>query len=588
MALFVNTNVGSLNAQYNLTQSQNSLQTALQRLSSGLRVNSAQDDSAGYAIANRMQSQVVSVNQAVRNANDGISLAQTANSGLNNISTNLQTLARPAAQIPANASNSSLDRASIQTQVNQILADIQSVASGTQFNGVNLLDGSFSAQTFQVGANQGQTIAVSNLGNATTAALGSGTEASVSAVGNSNALSSADLVLNGVAIAGSSSIDDGFSYTSNASSAIAKAATINKFESQTGVHATVSSKSPTAAAPTWLSQRTPRPQPSPSTASRSTPLTAAPTPRRKTAPSPSVQVNNYFGQTGVMAIDTGSDSTGVKRRCADGRNITIGTTITATVSGLAAAATYFGGFTLTAASAISVQKGSGTLSQSGLTAEAYAAQQAAAVTANSVTNANLTSIAAGDITINGVVVGGSSAYDLVSTTSNATSALAKAAAINAVKTQSGVPNGKYHNYLRRCSDGCDSEYVVLDHHHQQRVDRRLPGFHQRHGAKSCGGGSGDQCRSRSNRCSGNRYGYRRGRHHAGSRRWPKHRRNQQLQCGKRHWHHDRHLQGWRQSYLDGVPLPSPRAAPTRTVYTPRVMPAPTAKAVPARRCPLWI
>ena len=149
-------------------------------------------------------------------------------------------------------------------------------------------------------------------------------------------------------------------------------------------------------------------------------------------------INNYFGQTGVMAIDTGSDSTGVKLVAADGRNITIGTTITATVSGLAAAATYFGGFTLTAASAISVQKGSGTLSQSGLTAGTYAAQQAAAVTANSVTNANLTSIAAGDITINGVVVGGSSAYDLVSTTSNATSALAKAAAINAVKTQSGV------------------------------------------------------------------------------------------------------------------------------------------------------
>jgi len=433
MALFINTNVGSLNAQFNLTTSQNSLQTALQRLSSGLRVNSAQDDAAGYAIANRMQSQVVSVNQAVRNANDGISLAQVANSGLNTISTNLQTLRQLAVQ-SANASNSSLDRQSIQTQVNQILADIQSIATGTQFNGVNLLDGSFSAQTFQVGANLGQTITVANLGNATTAALGSAVTADVGAVGNSNALSSADLIINGVAIGGSSASSDGLSFTSNASSSIAKAAAINLVSGQTGVTATVNANvvqgtSMTAAALVGAVTI------NGVSISISTSGVSASADRAAVVGA----INLYSGQTGVKAIDSGSDKGGVTLTSADGRNITVSfATLTAAATGISAAATYYGGYTLSSNASITIAEGSGTLANAGLTAGTYSAQKAVATTVASATNASLTSIAAGDFTINGAVIGASTGYDNASTNSAASSALAKAAAINAISTQSGV------------------------------------------------------------------------------------------------------------------------------------------------------
>jgi flagellin len=432
MALFINTNVSSLNAQYNLTQSQNSLQTSLQRLSSGLRVNSAQDDAAGYAIANRMSAQVVSVNQAVRNANDGISLAQTANSGMNTIGNDLQTLRQLAVQ-SANASNSSLDRQSIQTQVNQLLADIQSVASTTQFNGVNLLDGSFSSQIFQVGANQGQTITVNNLGNATTSSLGSATTADLGAVGNSAALSSADLILNGVAIGGSSASSDGLSYANNASSGIAKAAAINALSAQTGVTAQASA---TLAQGTAMTAATSATTVTINGVAINLATSAASTNSANRA-SVVAAINLYQGLTGVSAVDTGNDNEGVTLVAADGRNITLTTSFTGTSTGLATAGSYYGGYTLSSTQTITVQAGSGSLFQAGLTAGTYKAQQATATTVNSATNAALSSIAAGDFTINGAVVGASSGYDVVSTASAAFSALAKAAAINAM-TGTGV------------------------------------------------------------------------------------------------------------------------------------------------------
>ncbi len=172
MAQVINTNVASLNAQRNLTTSQTSLATSLQRLSSGLRINSAKDDAAGLAISERMTSQIRGLNQAVRNANDGISLAQTAEGALGEIGNNLQRIRELAVQ-SRNATNSTSDRAALQSEVTQLKAEIQRVSTQTQFNGLNLLDGSFTAQTFQVGANQGQTIDVANIVNAQIAQLGS-------------------------------------------------------------------------------------------------------------------------------------------------------------------------------------------------------------------------------------------------------------------------------------------------------------------------------------------------------------------------------------------------------------------------------
>ena len=172
MPQVINSNVASLNAQRNLNTSQSGLNTSLTRLSSGLRINSAKDDAAGLAISERMSSQIRGLNQAVRNANDGISLSQTAEGALGEIGNNLQRIRELAVQ-SANATNSASDRASLQAEAAQLTAEVTRVASQTQFNGLNLLDGSFLNQSFQVGANANQTISVSSIADARATALGS-------------------------------------------------------------------------------------------------------------------------------------------------------------------------------------------------------------------------------------------------------------------------------------------------------------------------------------------------------------------------------------------------------------------------------
>jgi len=170
MPSLINTNIASLNAQRNLNTSQSSLQTALQRLSSGLRINSAKDDAAGMAISSRMTSQINGLNQAARNANDGISMAQTAEGGLATATDLLQRMRELAVQA-ANGTNSASDRSSIQSEVSQLQQEMNRVANTTQFNGQNLLDGSLTNAQFQVGANANQTINMS-IGNAQATAIG--------------------------------------------------------------------------------------------------------------------------------------------------------------------------------------------------------------------------------------------------------------------------------------------------------------------------------------------------------------------------------------------------------------------------------
>jgi len=157
MAATINTNISSLTAQRNLTSSQMALSTAIQRLSSGLRINSAKDDAAGLAISERFTSQIRGQNQAARNANDGISLSQTAEGALAGASNILQRVRELSVQ-SANASNSASDRKAIQAEVGQLLSELDRIAVSTEFNGQKLLDGSFGSATFQVGANANQTI----------------------------------------------------------------------------------------------------------------------------------------------------------------------------------------------------------------------------------------------------------------------------------------------------------------------------------------------------------------------------------------------------------------------------------------------
>ena len=159
MGMVINTNVPALNAQRMLGKTQGELAKSLQRLSSGLRINSAKDDAAGLAISNRMTAQVRGLNQAARNANDGISLAQTAEGGLQEVTNILQRMRELAVQ-SRNATNTDSDRVSLDSEFQDLLAEVDRIATTTAFNGRNVLDGTLGTATFQVGANVGETIAV--------------------------------------------------------------------------------------------------------------------------------------------------------------------------------------------------------------------------------------------------------------------------------------------------------------------------------------------------------------------------------------------------------------------------------------------
>jgi len=239
MALTVNTNVSSLNAQRNLNASQSSLNTSLQRLSSGLRINSAKDDAAGLAISERFTAQIRGNEQASRNANDGISLAQTAEGALSEIGNNLQRMRELAVQA-SNATNSDTDRAAINNEVQALSTEIDRVAQSSAFNGTKLLDGSFTAKNFQVGANNAasDSIQITAISSARTSALGGVSGANYASVTGATAttaaLAAGDLTLNGIQVGASTA---GGSAGQTAASAYSIAAAINAVSGQSGVTA---------------------------------------------------------------------------------------------------------------------------------------------------------------------------------------------------------------------------------------------------------------------------------------------------------------------------------------------------------------
>src|SRR3982751_6325828 len=220
MGMSINTNVSSLTAQRSSSRVQDQLSTSMARLSSGLRINSAKDDAAGLAISERFTTQIRGLNQAVRNANDGISLAQTAEGALGETGNALQRIRELAIQ-SANSTNSASDRAALNAESAQLLAEIQRNGLTTQFHGQNILDGTFSSAQFQVGANANQTISFGITG-ATTNLLGA-YQATSTAV-NSSAFDGAGFTINGVEIG----VSAGTSAAGVASdSATAKATAIN-------------------------------------------------------------------------------------------------------------------------------------------------------------------------------------------------------------------------------------------------------------------------------------------------------------------------------------------------------------------------
>ncbi len=204
MAQIINTNTMSLNAQRNLSTSGTSLATSIQRLSSGLRINSAKDDAAGLAISERFTTQIRGINQAARNANDGISLAQTAEGALGEIGNNLQRIRELAVQ-SRNATNSDSDRQALNAEVQLLKAEIQRVAEQTTFNGTPLLNGSFANQAFQIGADQGQTINIAQIANANIRELGNWNQVATPAT--FTAVAAAGAVTGGTPTPGAEAID---------------------------------------------------------------------------------------------------------------------------------------------------------------------------------------------------------------------------------------------------------------------------------------------------------------------------------------------------------------------------------------------
>jgi len=321
----INTNIGSLTAQRNLGMSQASLSTAMQRLSSGLRINSAKDDAAGLAISERMTSQIRGVNQAARNANDGISLTQTAEGDLAQIGNNLQRMRELAVQ-SANATNSASDRAALDNEVQALSAEIDRTSQSSSFNGNKLLDGSFTAQKFQVGANAtaADQITVSSIASARTSSLGAfnGVTLTNQSIGTASDTAAGQSVTVGGTTTSLGSI---------ANDAKALAAAINS-SGVSGLQATANVTSVAAgtqtAAATGAGTITVNGLAIAVTASG-----VAATDRANAV----TALNAQSAVTGVVASDTGS---GVSLAAADGRNITVAFgTVTAANFGMAAAGT---------------------------------------------------------------------------------------------------------------------------------------------------------------------------------------------------------------------------------------------------------
>jgi flagellin len=456
----INTNVKSLTAQASMSNVEKLTATTMERLSTGLRINSAKDDAAGLAITNRMTSQIRGYAVAIRNSNDGISMAQTAEGAMGQVTNMLQRMRELSVQAATGSVNDQ-DRGSIQQEVDQLKAEIDNIATKTNHNNIKLLDGSAGKIVLQTGTNANDTMNIA-FGSVKTKDIGMGSRASLSSVAtsfadeaSSKALEDGDLILNGVVVGASLATDDTKSSAANASSAISKAAAINRVADQSGVHATVGKTTAFGTAMTAAAEDGTLVINGVSTAtiyttddaelSRAAVMTA---------------INNISGQTGVKAINTHDDNQGIVLVAEDGRNIELDLNdMTAAATGLGASNIYEGTFELNTLDgrAINVSSNvSGKLSNSGLNFGSFSADTAQAVTLSRVaTDAAPIAGATAAITetgvfngntlvLNGVGIDAANANDdqasntVAASSSKAASAIAIAAAINKKSEMTGV------------------------------------------------------------------------------------------------------------------------------------------------------
>ncbi len=411
----INTNIASLNSQRNLSQSQGALATSLQRLSSGLRINSAKDDAAGMAISSRMSSQINGLNQAARNANDGISMAQTAEGGLSTATDLLQRMRTLAVQA-ANGTNSASDRTSVQQEIGQLQQELNRVANTTQFNGQNLLDGSLTNAQFQVGANSNQTINMS-ISSAQASSIGNN---KVTAGGNMTA-ATAGTTTTGVMpdnTVGAQNVT--IQGNGSSSGAIAIAAGDSAKAIADKINAATGSTNVTASAETTVTlgnfanagtvsfnlQGTPKAN------GADNPVTiSGQVNNSKDLSALTKAINDQSGQTGITAVADLTAGT-IKLTHSQGHDISIGN--------LSAAATGATGVTVTGSSG-------GAQSLAAVATAGETVTVGGQITLNSPTTFTASSSAA-----TGIFAAANTAY---------TSELASVASIDVTKTSSGIPSG---------------------------------------------------------------------------------------------------------------------------------------------------
>jgi flagellin len=327
------------------------LATAMERLSTGLRINSAKDDAAGLAISERMNAQVRGLGMAIKNANDGLSMAQTADGAYGEVTSMLQRMRELAVQA-ANGAMSPLDRKSLQLEIDELKTEIENVATKTHFNGIKLLDGTARSVNLQIGANQGDTMDV-GFDSVRTKDIGSGLRPALTSLGGDvttfGAFEAGDLILNGAAVNASLATDDSASTTSPEASAISKVAAINRVTEQSGVYALVNetvvqgstmTATPSAVAAAVITVN-----------GVGTSAVALGLDNETNRAAVVRAINTISDQTGVRAVNTGDDMQGVQLIADDGRNITVqlAGSHTASNTGLTAtttAATHVGTYSL--------------------------------------------------------------------------------------------------------------------------------------------------------------------------------------------------------------------------------------------------
>jgi len=461
----INTNLKALDAQASMGNVERKMKASMERLSTGLRINSAKDDAAGLAITNRMTSQIRGYAVAIRNSNDGLSMSQTAEGAMGQVNNMLQRMRELAVQA-GNGAVTASDRSSMQIEVDELKAEIQNIATKTNHNNIKLLDGSAGDIQLQTGVNANDRMKI-GFDSMQTKDIGMGARASLTAVGGTvtqtPAMASGDLVLNGVVVGASLTTDDKLSSASKDASAIAKAAAINRVSELSGVYATVGKTQAYGSAMTY-------------TASLSGAITVNGVATASVTSNADLEImrdsvvtaiNNISEQTGVIASNTHDDIQGVILTAADGRNIKLefGGSLTKEVTGLGVADTYVGNYELNTldGSDITVShEVDKTVDNAGLSTGTFKANIAQASTidravaaAGAAPSSSTTGVLSGNtLVLNGVGIDAaigsdddsSSTYGTSST--KAASAIAIAAAINKKTDLTGVRAVAEANVLR--------------------------------------------------------------------------------------------------------------------------------------------